>query len=372
MISITGILLLKLGPIRRAKFIPLLVLMLLGSLFCLPIAGFTAQDGPEVNELKQKATNAYIAGHYSEAEAVFLEIAEKHPDSEVRRYAVSMLGNIYEEHIVDLKKAIRWDREFLDKYADRGMVSNYRDKIAYLEKQKKQEQAFKTYNTVRFSNKGDAFIVRQFEELLKNYPDFTLRADVERELGYTYQRMEKDKESAQAFQALSRTEGNKLSPSDRVAYKAADRYWQMTTTWAWAAWTVLAILWVTVLLMKPWDQITWASIRKFLLWPFSWALLTAAAMPTFYSFDQGGYLVFIHGATVYIFAGLNLTVLIWLLLLTRAKFWQTRPNALRWLSPVLTLLMTVTVLYLFILYQPVGPEIIDIIAETFRSKLALM
>jgi amino acid transporter len=75
---------------------------------------------------------------------------------------------------------------------------------------------------------------------------------------------------------------------------------------------------------------------------------------------------------VYTLAGLNLAVLLWLLLLTRGKFWKTRPRALRWLSPVLTVLMTTAVLYLFFIYYPNGPAIIDIFADTFRFKVKIL
>ena len=95
-------------------------------------------------------------------------------------------------------------------------------------------------------------------------------------------------------------------------------------------------------------------------------------MPTFYAMETGGYPIIIPDTVVYMVAGLNLTVLFWLLLLTRGKFWQTRRRALCWLSPVLTLLMTTAVLYLFFIYQPDGPEIIDVFADTLHYKLGLL
>jgi hypothetical protein len=227
---------LKLVAIRRPQFISLLVLTLLMSLFCLPIAGFTAQDSQVVNELKQKAQHAY-------------------------------------------------------------------------------------------------------------------------------DRLDKRQQSYLAFKAIASHNGEKkLSSSDGVAYKEASRHLQMSWTWAWVAWAVIVMLWAAVLLMRPWQRLTRASIRKFLLWPVLWIVLTAAAMPTFYSLETTGYPIVIPDTAVYIAAGLNLIILFWLLLLPRGKFWQTRPLALRWLSPALTLLMTISVIYLFVIYQPNGPEIIDVFA----------
>jgi hypothetical protein len=352
---------LKLFSIRRILFLPLLVLTIFGTLFSLPVPGFTAQDSPAVAELKQKAQHAYVDRRYAEAAAINLEIAEKHPESAARHYAVQMLGTLYEDNLVDIKKAIKWDREFLEKYADPRQVPFYKEKLASLEKLMKQEQAFKTYQAIRFANAGDEIMVKKFEALLKEQPDFLLKDDVLRELGYAYDRLDKRRQSYLAFKAIESHKGEKkLSSTDQVALKAASRYWQMSWAWAWGAWAVIIMLWAVVLMMKPWQHLTWTSIRKFLLWPVLWVALTAAAMPSFYSLDTTGYPIIIPDTAVYIAAGLNLIILFWLLLLSKGKFWQTRPWALRFLSPALAMVMTMAVLYLFVIYQPNGPEIIDI------------
>lgn len=370
--KIIAVVLLKRVAIRCTRLIPLFVLTLLAGLFVFPPAGFTAQDSPAVHELKQKAQHAYIGGHYAEAAAFDLEIAGKYPESEARHYAVQMLGTMYEENLVDLRKAIKWDKEFLEKYADFRQASFYKEKIASLEKLLQQEEAFKTYQAIRFANKGDEVMAKKFEALLKEHPDFLLKDEVNRELGYAYDRLDKRRQSYQAFQNIAKNDGNKLSTTDRLAYETARRSWQMSWTWAWVAWAVIVMLWASVLLMKPWKRLTWASTRKFLLWPVLWALLTAISMPAFYSMETTGYPIVIPDTAVFIAAGLNLIVLFWLLLLTKGEFWQTRPLALRWLSPVLTLLMTTSVLYLFFIYRPDGPEIIDVFVETLHYKLGLM
>ena len=41
---------------------------------------------------------------------------------------------IYEDNLVDIKKAIKWDREFLENYADSRQVPFYKEKIASLGK----------------------------------------------------------------------------------------------------------------------------------------------------------------------------------------------------------------------------------------------
>lgn len=358
--------LLKLVAVRRATFIPLLVLALLGSFFCLPISGFTAQDSEAVNELNQKAQHAYINGSYAEAAAINLEIAQKYPASNLRRYSVQMLGTLYENNIVDIKKAIKWDREYLEKYADPRQVKVYKEKLASLEKLMDQEQAFKTYQAIRFAREGDEVKVKKYEALLKDHPDFRMKAEVERELGFAYAHLDKRRESYLAFQALAQSSGEKLSSGDQQAFRTANSYWDMTSFWGGVAWAVILLLWAAALLMKPWKRLTRASIRKFLLWPVLWVVLAAAALPTFYSLDTAGDSIHIHDTQVYIAAGLNLMVLFWLLLLTRGAFWQTRPRALRWLSPVLTLLMTTAVFYLLVIYQQNGPEITSYFTVKYR------
>jgi hypothetical protein len=362
----------KLVAGRRARPAPLPILALLISLFLLPFAGYASQNSPEVNALKQKSQHAYVGGRYAEAATLDLEIAQKHPESDARRYAVQMLGTIYENNLVDVQKAIKWDREFLEKYADPRQAPFYKEKLASLEKLRSQEEAFKTYQAIRSVDQGDEVMAQKFEALLKAHPEFLLKDKVLSELGYAYARMDKSRQSYLAFHAISGNDGKKLSSSDQAAYETAGRHWKETSVWAWVAWGVVVILWGAVLLMKPWKQLTRSTIRNFLIVVLLWALLNAIRMPTFYSIETGGYPIVIPDTVVYMVAGLNLTVIFWLLLLTRGKFWQTRPRALRWLSPVLTLLMTAAVLYLFLVYCPNGPAILDIFADTFRYKVRLL
>jgi hypothetical protein len=347
--------------IRRIELISALIFTLLMSLSWLPQAGSAAQDSPEAAQLKQKAQKAYVEGRYADAAAANLEVAEKHPDSDARHYAVQLLGVIYEENLVDLEKAIQWDREFLEKYADSRQAPAYREKLAFLEKMLNQEPAFKTYQAIRSANEGDEIMVKKFEALLKDHPDFLLKDKVQSELGYAYGRMDEREKSYLAFQAIASRGGeNKLSSTDRVAYKDAHRYWQMTRVWAWVAWAIVVTLWAGVLLMKPWKQLTWASSRKFLLWPVLWLLLTAVSLPIYYSMETTGYPIVIPVTMVFLVSGLNLGVLFWLLLLTKGEFWRTRPLALRLLCPVLTVLMTTAVFYLVVVYHPQGPYITDV------------
>jgi hypothetical protein len=360
MSNITGVLSRKPVAVRGAGFVvPFLVLTLLGSLILLPVRGHAAEDSPEVAQLREDAQKAFLNRDYAGAAAIDLEIAGKHPGTQARHYAVQMLGTIYEENIVDIKKAVKWDKEFLEKYADSRQVPFYKEKLANLEKLMKQEQAFKTYQSILFANKGDEFMVEKFEALLKEHPDFLLKDKVESQLGYAYARMDERKKSALAFQAIAAEGEKKLSSSDTAAYETENRYWHMRTTWAWVAWAVIVMLWAAVLLMKPWKQLDRASVKKFLLWPVLWLLLAAASMPLFYSMETTGYPIQIPVTTVFTAVGLNLIFLFWLLLLIKGRFWQTRPWALRVLSPVLALLMTTGVFYLFVVYHPDGPYIVD-------------
>jgi hypothetical protein len=340
----------------------LVILLLLAALLggmCLTARTGYAEDSPEAAQLKEDAQKAFLGRDYARAAAINLAIARKYPQSEARHYAVQMLGTIYEDYTINLEKAIKWDREYLEKYANPRQVPFYKDKIASLEKLLSQEQAFKTYQSILFANKGDEVMVRRFEALLKEHPDFLLKDKVESELGYAYGRMDERKKSALAFKAIADEAGKKLSSGDKAAYDTADRYWRMRTTWAWAAWAVIVILWALVLVMKPWRQLTWPSVRKFLLWPAIWLALTGASMPFFFSMETTGYPIQIPLTALLTAIGLNLVVLFWLLLFTRGGLWQGRRRLLRSVSPFLALAMTVGVFYLFVVYYPKGPYIVD-------------
>ncbi len=353
---------------QRIELVSALIFALLLGALCLPQAGADDQNKSVAEELKQKAQNAYVERRYAEAAALDSEIAENYPDSEARRYAVQILGNIYEENLVDLKQTIRWDREFLEKYADSRQVPSYTEKLAFLEKLLPQEAAFKAYQAIRSSNDDDdKALVTKYETLLKEQPAFLLKDNIEIELGYAYGRMDERHKSYLAFQSIVSQEGeNKLPMKDRAVYEAARRYWQMTWTGAWLAWFVVVVLWAVVLFMKPWKLLTWASSRKFMLWPVLWVLLTAAIMPIYSSLETGGYSMPIPQTTVFILSGLNISILIWLLLLSKGEFWLTRPRALRFFIPALTILMTAAVYYLVVVYHPYGPYITDV----FAVKLA--
>ena len=375
-----GMLPLKRIAKQHTKLIPLLVLTLFGTLFWLPVTGMAEQESPVVNEqkqkipevaeLKQKAHDAYIHGRYAEAAAINLKIAQKYPASKECRYAVQMLGTLYEDNLVDIKKAIKWDSEFLKKYADPRQVQFYKEKLeklATIEKAMNQEEDFKAYQKIKFANKGDAYLVEKYEVLLKEHPEFTLKDEVRREIAYAYDPMNKPRQSYADFQTISsQNPGHRLSSTDQIMAEANRRHWEMATIWKWVAWAVIAVLWGAVLLMKPWKRVNRATIITFLIWTGLWVLLTASRMPTFYSLETGGYQFVIRDTAIYALAALNVPVILWLMLLTRGEFWLTRPRALRWISPLLTLAMTVAVIYLFIAYQPNGPQIVDVFGVKYE------
>jgi hypothetical protein len=344
---------------RAGSFAPLLVLILVVSLFLPSAAGFAAQEDSEAKRLQQKAQNAFIKGDYAEATALDLAIAQKHPASAERRYAVQMLGTLYQDHVVDLRKAIQWNREFLEKYADFRQAPVYQQKLAFLEKLLNQEAEYKAYQAIRTAQDSDEVLVKKYEAFLREHPDFSLKDKIESELGYAYARLDERKKSALAFQAAASQGQAKAASSEMAEYKAEHRYWQMRTTWAWVAWAVLGVLWAAALWMNPWKQLTWSSVRRFLLWPVLWLVVTGASMPLFYSRETTGYPIVIPAITIYIAIALNLIFLLWFMLLLHGKSWQSRPLARRWLSPVLALLMTASVFYLWVAYQPNGPFIVD-------------
>lgn len=347
----------------KIKLNPFLIVVLLVGLLCLPSTGLAAAE-LSVAELQKQARQSFAEGRYAEAEAVNLEIAEKHPGSEARRYAVQMLGSLYENNLVDLEKALKWHRVFLDEYADPRQVLFYREKLALLEQLLPQERTYAAYQAIRHANGNGEVAVEKLEALLAEHPDFLLQARVLKELAYAYARLDRRGDSYRAFQALSRIGGEEFTASDRMAYEKARRHWLRSTVGAGIAWGVVIIFSAAVLLMNPWPRMTRASLRTFVIWAVLWLLLAAARIPAYYAIEGEENLF--HDAAVYVAAGLNLAVLFWVLLLTRGRFWQTRPRALLWLSPVLAVLMTTAVFYLFLIHQPNGAEIMDAFAGKYR------
>jgi hypothetical protein len=324
-----------------------------------PSAAHAESDDPTTSALKQTAQQAYLKKRFDQAIALDLEIAQL-PESQARRYAVQMLGTLYEDNVVDVAAAIRWDREFLEKYADVRQVAFYRQKIATLEQVLPQKEAFATYQKIRFANQGDEVLVNQLEVLLKEHPDFFLKDRIQAELGYAYARMDKHKQSYLAFQALSQS-GKPLSAEHMKAYQAAALHWHETSRWGFVVLGVVLGLWGVVLLGKPWRRITRRALWKLLAIALAWVALNVARMPGFYTIETTGYPVVIPDTVVYTGIALNLTVIVWLFLLRRGSFWERWPKIVRLVaSPLLVVVMTASVLYLLVIRQPNGPEIVDV------------
>ncbi len=334
-----------------------------------PRAASAAKDDPAlpaVSALQQKAQRAYIEKQFAEAIALNLEIAQS-PESPARRYAVQMLGTLYEENVVDLRAAIQWDREFLAKYADVRQAPFYQKKLATLEQLLPQKEVFATYQKIRFANLGDEVVVKQLEALLKEHPDFLLKDKIQAELGYAYARMDKHKKSYLAFQALSQSSGKPLSAEHMAAYQEAALHFHETSSWGLVAWGIVLGLWGVVLWGKPWRRITRRSLWKLLIVALAWVALNAVRMPSFYKIETTGYPIVIPDTVVYTIVGLNLTVLVWIFLLRRAAFWQRWSRAVRLVaSPVLVIVMTTSVFYLIVIGQPNGPQIIDVFPMVYR------
>ncbi len=337
----------------------------LGVLPLAPSAAHAESDDPTTSALKQTAQQAYLEKRFDQAIALDLEITQ-HPESQVRRYAVQMLGTLYEDNVVDVAAAIRWDREFLEKYADVRQVAFYRQKIATLEQVLPQKDAFATYQKIRFANQGDEVQVQQLEALLKEHPDFFLKDRVQAELGYAYARMDKHKQSYLAFQALSQS-GKPMSAEHMKAYQAAALHFNETSRWGFVVLGIVLGLWGVVLLGKPWRRITRRALWKLLAIALAWVALNVARMPGFYTIETTGYPVVIPDTVVYTGIALNLTVIVWLFLLRRGSFWGRWPKIVRLVaSPLLVVVMTTSVLYLLVIRQPNGPEIVDVFPMVYH------
>ncbi len=331
-----------------------------------PRAARAAGDDPAVTALEQKAQQAYIEKRFAEAIALDLEIAQR-PESPARHYAVQMLGTLYEDNVVDVSAAIRWNQEFLASYADVRQVPFYRQKIAALEKLLPQKDIFAAYQKIRFANQGDEVLVKQLEALLKEHPDFVLKDKIQAELGYAYASMDKYKQSYLAFKALSQSSGKPMSAEHMKAYQAAALHWNETSRWGFVVLVVVLALWGVVLWGKPWRRITRRSLWKLLIIALAWVALSAVRMPSFYSLETTGYPIVIPDTVIYTGAGLNLTVIVWLFLLRRAGFWQRWSRAVRLVaSPVLVIVMTSAVLYLIVIQQPNGPQLFDVFGMVYH------
>jgi len=125
-------------------------------------------------------------------------------------------------------------------------------------------------------------------------------------------------------------------------------------------------LWGAVLLGKPWRRITRRALWKLLIVALAWVALNVVRLPSFYKIETTGYPIVIPDTVVYMIVGFNLTVLVWIFLLRRGSLWARRPRTLRLVSPVLVTVMTTAVLYLIVICQPNGPQIVDVFPTVYH------
>jgi hypothetical protein len=175
-------------------------------------------------------------------------------------------------------------------------------------------------------------------------------------LAQAHVRLDHRRAAYETYQALSREPAG-LTASDRPAYEKAAHNWRLSGVWAGVAWAIVALLVGAALAMRPWETVTRADLRQLLWWCAGWLALSALRLPAYHAaaWDENPF----PPSAVYVAAVLDLGVLAWLFLFVKGAFRRTRPRALLAVAPALTLLATGAAYYLFLVYQPRGPDIID-------------
>lgn len=311
---------------------------------------------PGAEELKRLVSQEFVAGQFAQAAAHCEELSMRYPRAPEGRYAVQMLGTIYEEKLADLGRAILWSRRFLDEYVDAREAEFYRRKLATLEALRGQEASFARWQALRRSGPPDAVLAREAEALLCDQPDFALRAEVLRAAAQAHARLDHRRAAYEAYEALSRAPGG-LTASDRPAYERAARGWRLSSVWAGGAWSVVAVLFGAAVAARPWARLTRTDLGRLAQWVAAWLVFSALRLPSYAAAaaDENPF----SPSAVYVAALLNLALLAWLFLFVKAGFWRTRRRALLVSAPALMLLLTAAVYYLFLIHQPKGPDIID-------------
>jgi hypothetical protein len=352
------------SPLASTATVLRLVLLLIAN------KALGAEAGAE--ELKRLASQEFVAGHFAQAAAHCEELARRYPPAPERRYAVQMLGTLYEEKLVDVGKAIFWSRRFLEEYAEARQADFYRRKLATLEALRGQEATFARWQALRISDPPDEILAREAEALLGAQPDFVLRADVLRTLAQAHVRLDHRRAAHEAYEALSRTPGG-LTESDLPAREKAAHNWRLSSVWAGAAWAMVAGLLAAAVAGRPRATLTRTDLGRLAPWVAAWLVFSVLRLPSYFAAaaDENPF----PPSAVYLAALLELAILAWLFLFVKGGFWRTRSRALLLSAPALTLLLTAAVYYLFLVYQPKGPDIIDSFgveyahwAERWRSR----
>ncbi|MBN1308169.1 MAG: hypothetical protein JXA18_09655 [Chitinispirillaceae bacterium] len=332
------------------------ILLLLWALFLPAFSG----------ALQQLAHRQYVGRQYREAATANLAIlADTASIEKDRRYAMQMLGTIYEHHLLNFDSAIYWYDKFSEKYARGNQREFYRNKLKMLRGlEATEKKAYSAIQKATYATHAPKEQIELLEEGLSTAPSLPNREKVLLQLSHTAFEAGDYSKARSAMLRLKELQPAAVSGELRTRFAQVRAIWRRSII-ARVCWAVIALLAAAILLTVPYRKIT-RRAWKMLAYLFAvWVPVAAAVIVI--------YLLKIHTrehnpfsvTSIFIAALILLGVAVWTFF---ARFSLPYRICGRWAVvalPAVSFLLTIAACFLFCYQQPKRVKILDEFGERY-------
>ena len=334
-----------------------------GSLFFLAVAPLAPALA---TNLQQQAHEQYVKGKYREAATTNLAILSNTTSLEKdRRYAMQMLGTIYENHLLNFDSAAYWYEKFSQKYTSGAQREFYRKKLNLLrglgDNEKKGYSAIKkaTYATEAPQKK-----IALLEAGLSMAPSLPNRKEVLLQISHTAFDAKQYAKARAALLELKKIDPGVVAGELRVRFSQVEAMWRYSII-ARACWAFVTVLFVSVLLTVPYRKIARKSWKMLGFLCAAWIPIAAIGICM--------YLWKIHALVhnpfskqaIFIAAIMLLVITFWIFSARFSLLHRISGSATIVVLPICSLLLAVASFFLFLYHQPKRELILEDFGERY-------
>ena len=317
-------------------------------------------------DIQQQAHRQYIGRQYREAANTNLAIlADTVSIEKDRRYAMQMLGTIYEHHLLNYDSAIYWYEKFSERYTSGNQREFYRNKIKFLRGLGETEK--KGYSTIQkatYATQAPKEQIDLLEEGLSTAPSLPNREEVLLQLSHTAFEAGDYAKARSAMLRLKQLNPDAVSGELRTRFTEVQAIWRQSII-ARICWGIVILLAAAVLLTVPYRKITRRAWRMLAYLCIAWVPIAAAVISI--------YLVKIHAQehnpfsvpSIFIAAVILLCITLWTFFSRFSLLYKLCGRSAVVTLPVLSFLLTVAACFLFCYQQTKRVKIFNEFGERY-------
>lgn len=318
------------------------------------------------DSLQRQAHKQFINKQYRKAASTNLSIvADTNTSINDRRYAMQMLGTLYENHLLQFDSAAFWFEQFNEKYASITQHDYYKNKISFLRGLKGNE--IKGYSIVQkaiFASNDLQEQVKLLEDGLALAPQLPNRKKV---LIFLSQKAYDAGMYAKAYKTMLQLQ--EMAPGI-LAGELKDRYSKVRTIYqqsiiARISWAIVILLFLIVIFSTSYKLISFKALKKLYYLIIGWTLFSIILLIIYFirinRLDHNPFSIF----SIFIAIFLLLVITVWIFfarfsLLNRSSYTKTII-----VLPLCSFILTLAVWFLFLYYQPERTKILYEFSERY-------